>query len=176
MWAVFAAFVITATAGLTVAAGPAQAAVSDCPNPDTTSGMANICLFDEAPYNYNSGFFRRTADQVQSTVTGGIAGCMNINTYYWHDYNGTVGDHASSLVINSHPGIQAPNGMIIKLFEWVGCNESGRSFALGFSSAAKVTYIPYLSNIQNCGNCSFAQDNEGSNFDNTIQSIKVTVL
>ena len=167
--AALAAATITLVGSLAVAQ-PVQAAVSDCPAP--TSGMANICLFEDPPYQVGGthGYFRRTADQVWAAPNG----CFNLNTQYWGDGSGIVGDYASSLVINSDPGIQAPDGYIINFYEWVNCNPSARQFHVQFTSAQYVAYIPYLSNINNRHAPVVYQN--GSNFNDTIMSMSVHVL
>ena len=155
-------------------AAPAQAAepieaqaVFDCPDP-AGSAKLNVCMYDWINYNYASGFFRRT----NQDITAQPNDCMNINTLYWHDYVGTVGDAASSMVINSryHASYQA--GLVIEFYEWVNCNEAGRSFsAFVRGDTSDLVVIPNLADIGTRGGT--VVQNEGSDFYNTIQSIRV---
>lgn len=157
---------LAAARAAVLAADPIEEqAVFNCPDPTgPVSVKLNVCLYDWINYNYASGFFRRDNTQVGA--------CLNINTLYWHDYDGTVGDAASSLVINSRSSSGYPGGLNVEFYEWVNCNESGRSFVASLGAGSGLVLVPNLADLSNRSG-SIGQIEGGNNFYDTIQSIRV---
>lgn len=168
-----AAAALTALLIVFVGATPARAdqpSIYGCPNLSNTKG--SICLYQWELYNGSGGQWNRALTDLGASTDGGVAGCTNLNDQYWNGTSNLVYDTTSSIVANT----LAPRSYGLRFYEYINCNEVGRSIDCWIATATNGPVVWGLRQLiaigQNPSLTCWTLDSN-TNFQNTIASIKL---